>query len=178
MIKNIKAHNRVLLYLKIVNMDIKVSNIIYETTTDGVGFRTSIYCQGCKHHCPGCHNPQTWSMDGGKCYTIKELYDIIMSDEFSDVTFTGGDPLFQVEGFTELAKIIKNNSNKTIWCYSGYTYEEIKENPKMSVLLPFLDVLVDGRFILEKRNTDLKFRGSDNQRIIHLKDGEIEWIEE
>lgn len=156
---------------------LKISDILYETTTDGTGFRTSIYCQGCAHHCLGCHNPQTWDFNSGKNYNIKELYDIIMSDEFSDVTFTGGDPLFQVEGFTELAKMIKNNSNKTIWCYTGYTYEKIKENPKMSVLLPFLDVLVDGRFILEKRNTDLKFRGSDNQRIIHLKDGEIEWIE-
>lgn len=159
------------------NTIIKIANILRETTSDGVGFRTSIYCQGCKHHCPGCHNSQTWDFNGGYEYTVNELYDIIMSEEFSDVTFTGGDPFFQVEGFTELARMIKNTSNKTIWCYTGFLYEDIKENAKMSVLLPFLDVLVDGRFILEKRNIDLKFRGSENQRIIHLKDGEIEWIE-
>lgn len=159
------------------NTIIKIANILRETTSDGVGFRTSIYCQGCKHHCPGCHNSQTWDFNGGYEYTVNELYDIIMSEEFSDVTFTGGDPFFQVEGFTELARMIKNTSNKTIWCYTGFLYEDIKENAKMSVLLPFLDVLVDGRFILEKRNIDLKFRGSENQRIIHLKDGEIDRIE-
>ena len=156
---------------------IKIADILHETTTDGPGFRTSIYCQGCGHHCPGCHNPQTWDFNGGKEYTVGELYDIIISDEFSDVTFTGGDPFFQVEEFTELAKLIKNTSNKTIWCYTGYTYEEIKENPRMRVLLPFLDVLIDGRFMLEKRNTDIKFRGSENQRIIYLKNGEIDKIE-
>jgi anaerobic ribonucleoside-triphosphate reductase activating protein len=86
--------------------------------------------------------------------------------------------MFQVEAFTELANMIKKSSNKTIWCYTGYTYEEIKKDSKMNTILPYIDVLVDGRFIIEKRNTDLKFRGSENQRIIHLKDGEIEWIEE
>ena len=145
---------------------------------DMPGLSTSIYAQGCKHHCPGCHNPQTWDFDGGKEYDVEELFDIILSDVFSDVTFSGGDPLFQVEAFTELAKMVKNKTNKTIWCYTGYTYEFIKESPKLRRILPFLDVLVDGPFMMEKRNTDLKFRGSENQRIIHLKDGEIDWIEE
>lgn len=159
-------------------MNIKIANILYETTTDGVGFRTSIYSQGCTHQCKGCHNPQTWDINKGKEYSIEELFQIIMSEEFSDVTFTGGDPLLQVEGFIELAKLIKNNSNKTIWCYSGYTYEEIKKSPRMSLILPLIDVLIDGRFIIGKRNTDLKFRGSENQRIIHLKNGEIDYIEQ
>ena len=142
------------------------------------GLSTSIYAQGCQHHCPGCHNPQTWDFDGEKEYDVEELFDIILSDVFSDVTFSGGDPLFQVEAFTELAKMVKNKTNKTIWCYTGYTYEFIKESSKLRQILPFLDVLVDGPFMMEKRNTDLKFRGSENQRIIHLKDGEIDWIEE
>ena len=159
-------------------MKIKVANILYETMTDGPGMRTSIYCQGCSHYCKGCHNPQTWDFSGGKEYTINELFEIIVDDDFSDVTFSGGDPMFQVEAFTELAKMVKNKTNKTIWCYSGYTYEQIKENPKMSLILPFLDVLVDGRFMIEKRNPDLKFRGSENQRIVHLKGGEIDFIEE
>jgi anaerobic ribonucleoside-triphosphate reductase activating protein len=145
--------------------------------TDGPGFRTSIYSQGCNHHCNGCHNPQTWSPDGGKLYDVHKLYEIIVNEELSDVTFSGGDPMFQVEAFTELAKMVKNKTNKTIWCYTGYTYEQIKESPRMRLILPFLDVLVDGRFDITKRNTDLKFRGSENQRIIHLNDGEIDWIE-
>jgi anaerobic ribonucleoside-triphosphate reductase activating protein len=86
--------------------------------------------------------------------------------------------MFQVEAFTELARMVKNKANKTIWCYSGYTYEQIAESPRMSLILPFLDVLVDGRFMIDKRNTDLRFRGSENQRIIHLKNGEIDWVEE
>jgi anaerobic ribonucleoside-triphosphate reductase activating protein len=158
-------------------MQIRVANILYETMTDGPGFRTSIYSQGCNHHCNGCHNPQTWSPDGGKSYDVHKLYDIIVNEELSDVTFSGGDPMFQVEAFTELAKMVKNKTNKTIWCYTGYTYEQIKESPRMRLILPLLDVLVDGRFDITKRNTDLKFRGSENQRIIHLKDGEIDWIE-
>lgn len=158
-------------------MKIKVADILYETMTDGPGFRTSIYCQGCGHHCPGCHNPQTWDFNGGKEYTVEELFNIIEADEFSDVTFSGGDPMFQVEAFTELARMVKNKTNKTIWCYSGYTYEQITESPRMSLILPFLDVLVDGRFMIDKRNTDLRFRGSENQRIIYLKNGEIDKIE-
>jgi anaerobic ribonucleoside-triphosphate reductase activating protein len=158
-------------------MQIRVANILYETMTDGPGFRTSIYSQGCNHHCNGCHNPQTWSPDGGKLYDVHKLYEIIVNEELSDVTFSGGDPMFQVEAFTELAKMVKNKTNKTIWCYTGYTYEQIKESPRMRLILPLLDVLVDGRFDITKRNTDLKFRGSENQRIIHLKDGEIDWIE-
>ncbi len=159
-------------------MKIKVANIIYETTSDMPGFSTSIYCQGCKHHCKSCHNPQTWDFEAGKYYSVEDLFNIISNEPLSDVTFTGGDPMFQVEAFTELAKLIKIKTSKTIWCYSGYTYEEIKKSPKMSLILPYLDVLVDGRFEINKRNTDLKFRGSENQRIIHLKNGEIDYIEQ
>ena len=158
-------------------MTIKIANIIYETMADGPGFRITLYAQGCQHHCPGCHNPQTWDFNSGTEYSVDELFSIIESQDMCDVTFSGGDPMFQVEAFIELAKLIKNRTNKTIWCYSGYTYEQIKESPRMSLILPFLDTLVDGRFIIEKRNTDLKFRGSENQRIVHLKDGEIDWIE-
>jgi anaerobic ribonucleoside-triphosphate reductase activating protein len=161
-----------------ITVKIRVADIKYETMVDGPGFRTSIYCQGCGHHCRNCHNSQTWDFEGGKEYDVEELFDIILMEPLSDVTFSGGDPMFQVEAFTQLAKLIKNKTNKTIWCYSGYTYQEIKESPKMSQILPFLDVLVDGKYIDEKRNTDLKFRGSENQRILHLKDGEIDWIEE
>jgi anaerobic ribonucleoside-triphosphate reductase activating protein len=159
------------------NMKIRIADIKYETTVDGPGFRTSIYSQGCLHHCKNCHNSQTWDFEDGKEYDVEELFDIIVNEQLSDVTFTGGDPMFQVEAFTELAKLIKIKTSKTIWCYSGYTYEEIKKSPKMSLILPFLDVLIDGPYIDELRDTDLKFRGSKNQRILYLKNGEIESID-
>ena len=135
---------------------------------DGPGFRTSIYCAGCAHHCPGCHNPQSWDFKGGYEVTIEELLDIIKADEFANVTFSGGDPLYQVEAFTELARRIKTETDKTIWCYTGFTYEEIQADPRLSQILPYLDVLVDGPYIEALRDTNLRFRGSSNQRIIEL----------
>lgn len=153
------------------NKTIRVAGIIRESMNDGTGFRCVIFAQGCPHHCPHCHNSQTWDKDGGTDYTVDELFDIIVNEEFSDVTFSGGDPLFQVEGFTELAKMVKNKTNKTIWCYTGYTYENIIKDSKMAQILPFIDVLVDGPYMHSLRDTSLKFRGSSNQRIIELKNG-------
>ena len=142
---------------------------------DGPGLRTSIYSAGCLHHCPGCHNPQSWDMKGGKEMTVDELLEIVKADEFSDVTFSGGDPFYQVDAFTELARRIKEETHKTIWCWTGFTLEEIQADAHLSQLLPYLDVLVDGPFILEQRDTELLFRGSPNQRIIYLtkKDDDI-----
>lgn len=149
-------------------MKIKVLDILEETTADGPGFRTSIYCAGCDHRCPGCHNPQSWDFAGGKEMTVQELLDIVKADEFANVTFSGGDPLYQVEAFTELARRIKEETGKTIWCYTGFTYEEIHADKRLSMILPYLDVLVDGPFIASLRDPDLPFRGSSNQRIIDL----------
>ena len=100
--------------------------------------------------------------------TVQQLLDIIKEDEFADVTFTGGDPLYQVEAFTELARRIKEETKKTIWCYTGFTYEEIQADSRLSQILPYLDAIVDGPFKAELRDPDLPFRGSSNQRIIHL----------
>lgn len=136
---------------------------------DGPGFRTAIYCAGCLHHCKGCHNPQSWDMAGGKPMSVDELLEIIKADSMSDVTFSGGDPFYQVDAFTELARRIKEETNKTIWCWTGFTYEEIMADARLAQMLPYLDVLVDGPFILEQRDTTLLFRGSPNQRIIYLK---------
>ena len=148
---------------------IRILDILEETMADGPGFRTSIYCAGCAHHCPGCHNPQSWDFKGGYEVTIEELLDIIKADEFANVTFSGGDPLYQVEAFTELARRIKTETDKTIWCYTGFTYEEIQADPRLSQILPYLDVLVDGPYVEALRDTNLRFRGSSNQRIIDLK---------
>lgn len=148
---------------------IRVLDIIEQTMADGPGFRTAIYCAGCLHHCKGCHNPQSWDMNGGKWMSVDDLFDLIVSDSMSDVTFSGGDPFYQVDAFTALAKRIKEETDKTIWCWTGFTLEEVQADPHMAQLLKYLDVLVDGPFILEQRDTQLLFRGSPNQRIIYLK---------
>ena len=101
--------------------------------------------------------------------SVQELLDIVKDDEFANVTFSGGDPLYQVEAFTELARRIKEETGKTIWCYTGFTYEEVLADERLSQILPYLDVLVEGPFVMALRTTDLPFRGSSNQRIIQLK---------
>ena len=101
--------------------------------------------------------------------SVQELLDIIKDDEFANVTFSGGDPLYQVEAFTELARRIKEETDKTIWCYTGFRYEDILSDERLSQILPYIDVLVDGPFVEDLRDPDLPFRGSSNQRIIDIK---------
>ena len=88
-------------------MTLRVLDIIEETMVDGVGLRTSIYVQGCKHNCPFCHNPQSHDFNGGKEYEVDDLVDIVLADEFADLTLTGGDPMFQVDAALELCKKVK-----------------------------------------------------------------------
>jgi len=149
-------------------MQICILDILEQTMADGPGFRTSIYCAGCEHHCPGCHNPQSWDRKNGHWVDVQEILDVIKADEMSNVSFSGGDPLYQVEAFTELARRIKEETGKTIWCWTGFTYEEILADERLSMILPYIDVLVDGPFKMELRDTQLLFRGSSNQRIIYL----------
>ena len=147
---------------------IRVLKIIEDTTVDGPGFRTSIYCAGCAHECKGCHNPQSWDFNGGEEMTTEEIMKIIEADPYADVTFSGGDPMYQAEGFIELARAIRERTNKTIWCYTGFTYEALLKMPKQKELLGLIDVLVDGPYVESLRDPDLLFRGSSNQRIISL----------
>ncbi len=140
-----------------------------DTMVDGPGFRTAIYAAGCTHHCLGCHNPQSWDIRAGREMTTEEILVPILADPFADVTFTGGDPMMQPEGFTELACAIKEQSHKTIWCYTGYTYETLLTMPAQRELLRHIDVLVDGPFIQDLRDEQLRFRGSSNQRTIDVQ---------
>lgn len=149
---------------------LSILNIVHDTTVDGPGFRTAIYGAGCTHRCFGCHNPQSWNIKNGVEYSVDSLLRIIKENEFANVTFSGGDPLMQSEGFTELARRIKAETRKNIWCYTGYLYEQIVRSHKLSQILPFIDILVDGRFINALRSEDLQFRGSSNQRIIDVQE--------
>ena len=99
----------------------------------------------------------------------EEILEKVLADDFANVTFSGGDPMFQPEGFTELAQAIKEKSRKNIWCYTGYTFERLLNNPKQAELLKYIDVLVDGKFKQSLRDESLLFRGSSNQRLIDVK---------
>jgi anaerobic ribonucleoside-triphosphate reductase activating protein len=99
---------------------------------------------------------------------VEDLMEVIMADRFADVTFTGGDPMYQAEGFTELAKAIRRDSKKTIWCYTGFSFEALMRQPVQRALLEQIDVLVDGPFVQSLRDPDLQFRGSSNQRILDV----------
>ncbi|MBQ7443195.1 MAG: anaerobic ribonucleoside-triphosphate reductase activating protein [Bacteroidaceae bacterium] len=147
---------------------IRIIDIVEDTTVDGPGFRTSIYCAGCTHHCAGCHNPQSWSRDAGRDMSVEELMSVVEADPFADVTFSGGDPMQQAEGFAALAEAVKTRTNKTIWCYTGYTYEALLRMPAQRRLLANVDVLVDGPFLPSQKSADLLFRGSANQRLIDV----------
>lgn len=147
---------------------IQILDIIEDTMVDGPGFRTSIYCAGCRHHCPGCHNPQSWDFEGGRAVTTEEVMRVIEADPYANVTFTGGDPMYQPEGFAELARAIHERTGKSIWCYTGFTFEELVNNPRQRQLLEEVDVLVDGPFVKSLRDESLCFRGSANQRLIDV----------
>ena len=121
------------------------------------------------HQCAGCHNPHSWNIANGSSYSVKDLLKIIEEDEFANVTFSGGDPFMQIDGFTELARQIKETTQKSIWCYTGFRYEQVKQSERLFSILPFIDVLVDGRYVEELRDEDLQFRGSSNQRIIDIQ---------
>lgn len=149
-------------------MKIVVLDIIEDTVVDGPGFRTTVYASGCRHRCPGCHNPESWDMAHGQEMGIGELASRLLSDPFSNITFSGGDPLEQVDAFTELARLIRAESKKNIWCYTGYRFEEVCRSRKLSQILPYIDVLVDGRYNQQLRDTSLLFRGSSNQRLVDV----------
>ena len=147
---------------------IRILDIVEDTMVDGPGFRTSVYCAGCRHACPGCHNPQSWAFDQGREMSVGEIMRIIEADPYANVTFSGGDPMYQAAGFAELAREIHRRTNKDIWCFTGFTFESLI-NEDQRELLAEVDVLVDGPFVQSLRDEDLLFRGSSNQRIIDVQ---------
>ncbi len=158
---------------------IRILDIKYGTSVDGIGLRTSLYTAGCEHHCEGCHNPQSWSEDGGEPMSVDELFDLIVEADMN-VTFTGGDPMLHPEGFIALARMIKEQTDKSIWCYTGYRFEDLLQHPLRRILVELCDVIVDGRYVEAQRDLSLHFRGSGNQRIIDVSDsldGTISTIE-
>ena len=149
-----------------------------ETIVDGEGIRYSIYLAGCSHRCKGCHNPESWNPKAGKPLTQEVLEQIIQEINanplLDGVTFSGGDPFYNPEEFLPVLKEVSQRTGMNIWCYTGFTYENLlklgEANPKIIELLKQIDVLVDGPFILDKKSYDCVFRGSTNQRIIDPKE--------
>ena len=159
--------------------NIRVLDIKYGTSVDGIGLRTSIYCAGCQNHCRGCHNPQSWVENGGEPTSVEVLFKNIVDADMI-VTFTGGDPMLHPEGFIELAQMIKNNTDKNIWCYTGYKFEDLMLHPIRRKLVELCDVIVDGPYIESERDLSLHFRGSRNQRVINVQkslQGDIHCLE-
>ena len=156
---------------------LRIMDITFSSAVDGSGFRDTLFVNYCPHRCEGCHNPQTWDKENGKDVTLKEVYDKLTQSSITNVTFSGGEPFCQAEKLCILAKYLKHYTNKTIWAYSGYTFEQIVANKQMKNLLEMCDVLVDGRFEKDKATLNLRFKGSENQRIIDvptsLKSGNV-----
>lgn len=147
---------------------LRVLHVVEGTSVDGPGLRTSIYLAGCSHHCPGCHNPESWDMKGGEERTLDELMDIIAYNE-APVTFSGGDPLAQAQPLALLINRIKQELGYNVWCYTGYTWQQVTQQPQLMAVVRQLDVLVDSPFLLAERDTKLRFRGSRNQRLIDVQ---------
>ena len=154
-------------------MEIKLAAPLQsDSIVDGEGIRTVIWTQGCKHNCRGCHNPETHSFNKGFLVDVEDIKNQIKTTKNQDgVTLSGGDPMYQPEASAEIAKFCKEN-NLNVWCYTGFTFEELQEvsknNNSVKELLNNIDVLVDGKFELEQKSLNLYFKGSKNQRILDL----------
>ena len=146
-------------------------NITKDDMLNGDGLRVVLWVSGCDHHCKECQNPITWDPEDGLVFdeaAKKEIFSLLEKDYISGITFSGGDPLYMGNRneITELSNEIRNLfPEKTQWLYTGYTYEEVKELEVMQ----YLDVLVDGRFEIEKKGVKALWRGSLNQRVIDVQ---------
>ena len=139
-----------------------------EDTVNGPGVRVSLFVSGCRNHCPGCFNPETWDFEHGEAYTQqteKEIIEAINAPYISGLSLLGGDP-FEPENEAALLPLVQKvrATGKTVWCWTGYTLEQLKDRP----LLKYIDVLIDGPFIQNQKDLSLPYAGSRNQRVIQL----------
>jgi len=147
-----------------------LSGIVSDSIVDGPGIRTTIFSQGCPHHCEGCHNPETWDFGCGTEIPVEAIVDIVKSNPLCrGVTFSGGEPFAQAAGFARLAKLLKEKGYE-VASYSGFTFEELLEGSEdQKKLLEAIDILIDGPFLLAEKSLEIAFRGSRNQRILDVK---------
>ena len=151
-------------------LTIRIAGIGQDSIVDGQGIRMTIFTQGCPHHCVGCHNAHTHDPNGGREVTVAEIIEQMRSNPLLDgVTFSGGEPFEQIEAVKHIAHEA-HRLRLDVWCYTGWTWEQIMQDPRKRGLLAYIDVLVDGRFILEQRSLELKWRGSKNQRVIDVSE--------
>ena len=151
---------------------IRLAGIVRESIVDGPGLRFAVFCQGCPHGCPGCHNPDTHDFAGGYDCDIDKIVAAVDENPLLDgITLSGGEPMCQPEAFCVLCRKIKERGLNVV-TFTGYTYEELLElekgRPAIGELLDLTDYLVDGRFEMDKRDLTLMFRGSQNQRVIDM----------
>ena len=148
---------------------LNLSGIVSDSIVDGPGIRTTIFSQGCPHHCPGCHNPETWEFGTGTQIPVEAVLDIVKSNPLCrGVTFSGGEPFAQPAAFARLAKLLKANGYE-VASYSGFTFEALlKGSQAQQELLSSIDILIDGPFILAQKSLEIAFRGSKNQRILDV----------
>lgn len=153
--------------------------IEHDSIVNGPGLRAVVWTQGCFTHCMGCQNPETWSPEKGALVDVEELKaELRKLKGQAGLTFCGGEPFVQPEACKAIADWAKQEMNWNVWSFSGFTYEEIKTHGGPAwEFLKSLDALIDGPFILAQRDISLKFRGSKNQRLLHLKDGKITSVE-
>ena len=147
-----------------------LSGIVSDSIVDGPGIRTTVFSQGCPHHCPGCHNPETWAFGCGTQVPVEGIVDIVKSNPLCrGVTFSGGEPFAQAAGFAKLARLLKEKGYE-VASYSGYTFEALLEGSEdQKELLSSIDILIDGPFLMAERSLEVPFRGSRNQRILDVK---------
>lgn len=146
-----------------------LSGIVSDSIVDGPGIRTTVFCQGCPHHCPGCHNPETWEFGCGTSMAVEDIVEIVRENPLCrGVTFSGGEPFAQAAGFRKLAQLLKA-AGYEVASYSGYTFEQLLHGtPDQRELLRWIDVLIDGPFLQEQKSLEVPFRGSRNQRILDV----------
>lgn len=152
---------------------IRIAGIIRQSIVDGPGLRFVVFTQGCPHHCAGCHNPDTHDFAGGyDCPIERILAEFDKNPLLGGLTLSGGEPFCRAGELLPLVRAVKERG-KNIFCYTGYTLEELRALPGPAVgeLLGLIDTLVDGRFVLAERDLTLPFRGSRNQRVIDLAQG-------